>query len=297
MKSKKIFTSIYPYLEAVERKINDQADLIVDSWGTNGEQAEHIDRVVHHLLDKPGKMLRPALVLLSAGMVGWDPAGTAGIAERLNTSLIKLAAAVELIHSASLIHDDIIDGEKVRRGRSALHRKHGNQTAVLVGDILYAQSFSLITSLELLSWERHLAIYQLYCDTTRNMCLGEIIEQRTIDEKLSLDYPAYLNILKNKTAVLMSASCRSGAILAGADAAVAEELAEFGMAFGLAFQLLDDHRDHDSLLSNDVDIVEKALQQMERARGILRHLEASVYREELIRACDFVVETVGVAAT
>jgi geranylgeranyl pyrophosphate synthase len=166
---------------------------------------------------------------------------------------------------------------------------------VLVGDILYAQSFSLITSLKLSNWERHLAIYQLYCDTTRNMCLGEIIEQRTIDEKLSLDFPDYLNILKNKTAVLMSASCHSGAVLAGAHTEISRDLADFGMAFGLAFQLLDDHRDHDALISEGVDIVEKALQQMERARGILMTLEASVYREELIRACDFVVDAVGIA--
>lgn len=294
MNSKEIFTSISSFLEAVEQQINLQADLIVDSWGTNGEQAEHIDRAVHHLLDKPGKMLRPALVLLSAGMTGWNPGGSE---KQLNASLIKLATAVELIHSASLIHDDIIDNEKLRRGRSALHRKHGNQTAVLVGDILYAQSFSLITSLELPNWERHLAIYQLYCDTTRNMCLGEIIEQRTIDEKLSLDFPAYLNILKNKTGVLMSASCRSGTILAGADPVLVGKLAEFGMAFGLAFQLLDDHRDHDALISKDVDIAEKALQQMGKARDILRRLDGSVYREELIRACDFVVEAVGVAAS
>jgi geranylgeranyl pyrophosphate synthase len=293
MKSKELFTSIYTHLEAVERQVNVQADLIVESWGTNGEQAEHIARVVHHLLDKPGKMLRPALVLLSAGMVGWDPAGSE---EQLNTSLIKLATAVELIHSASLIHDDIIDGEQFRRGRSTLHRKHGNQTAVLVGDILYAQSFSLITSLQMPSWDRHLAIYQLYCDTTRNMCLGEIIEQRTIDEKLSIDFPAYLNILKNKTAVLMSASCLSGAILAGADAAIADKLADFGMAFGLAFQLLDDHKDHDSLISGNVDIVDEALEQMGKARDILKRLNSSVYRKELIRACNFVVETVGVAA-
>jgi octaprenyl-diphosphate synthase len=200
---------------------------------------------------------------------------------------------VELIHSASLIHDDIIDGEKIRRGQVSLHRKHGNQTAVLVGDILYAQSFALITSLKLPSWERHLAIYQLYCDTTRNMCLGEIIEQRTIDERLSLEFPDYLNILKNKTAVLMSASCHSGAILAGADKEVAGKLAEFGMAFGLAFQLLDDHRDHDALISEGVDIVDKAMSQMGRARTILRSMEASLYRQELIRACDFVVEAVG----
>ena len=113
---------------------------------------------------------------------------------------------------------------------------------------------------------------------------------------MPLDFPAYLNILKNKTAVLMSASCLSGAVLAGADPAAAQRLGDFGMAFGLAFQLLDDHKDHDSLVGKQIDIVEKALQQMARAREILDRLKASVYREELIRACDFVVEAVKVTA-
>jgi octaprenyl-diphosphate synthase len=292
MESKVLFTSIAPYLGAVQRRITTEAELIVQSWGNNGSQAEHIQRVVHHLLDKPGKMIRPALVLLSAGMVGWDPDASP---EPLNASLVKLGAAVELIHSASLIHDDIIDGEKTRRGQDALHRKHGNQTAVLVGDILYAQSFALITSLEPGNWERHLEIYKLYCDTTRDMCLGEIIEQRTMEEKLALDFPDYLDILQNKTAVLMAASCRSGAILAGAHPEVSGELAEFGLAFGLAFQLLDDHRDHDALISGDVDIVEKAIEQMDRARELLRRMEPSIYREELIRTCNFIAEAVEVA--
>ncbi|UCF99993.1 MAG: polyprenyl synthetase family protein [Spirochaetaceae bacterium] len=294
MKSQDIFISISEYLQLVEAEINTQADLIVKSWTQNGNQGVHIDRVVHHLIDKPGKMLRPALVLLSAGMAGWDPAGEA---KELNSSLVKLAAAVELIHSASLIHDDIIDDEQMRRGQSALHRKHGNQTAVLVGDILYAQSFSLITSLKLPSWDRHLAIYQLYCDTTRDMCLGEIIEQRAIDENLSLEFSDYLNILKNKTAVLMSACCHSGAILAGADADTAQHLADFGLAFGLAFQLLDDHKDKDALIKGDMNIVEKALQQLSRARTILGKMTDSSYRDELIRACDFVLSAVGVTQT
>jgi octaprenyl-diphosphate synthase len=207
--------------------------------------------------------------------------------------LIKLAAAVELIHSASLIHDDIIDDEEIRRGRSALHRKHGNQTAVLVGDILYTQSFAFLSSLKMPNWDRHLAIYRLYCDTTRSMCLGEIIEQRTIDQNITLDFSDYLNVLKNKTAVLMSAACLSGAMLAGADTALSEKLAEFGLAFGLAFQLLDDHKDQDALVSGDVDIVQKALQQLGRARAIVGELQESIYRDELIRACDFVVEAVG----
>jgi geranylgeranyl pyrophosphate synthase len=228
-------------------------------------------------------------VLLSAGTAGWA-AGSGE--EEPDCSLVKLAAAVELIHSASLIHDDIIDDEQTRRGQCALHKKHGNQTAVLVGDILYAQSFSLITGLKPPDWSRHLAIYQLYCNTTRNMCLGEIIEQRVIDGGLALDFSEYLDILKNKTAVLMSACCRSGAILTGADVAVSETLAEFGMSFGLAFQLLDDHNDRDALIRGEVDIVEQALNQMSRARALLGELACSGYRQELIAACDFVLASV-----
>jgi geranylgeranyl pyrophosphate synthase len=289
MRSKDLFPSISGTLELVREEINTQARLIVQSWSADGDRAEHIDRVVHHLLDKEGKMLRPALVLLSAGTAGW--AGGSG-AEEPDCSLIKLAAAVELIHSASLIHDDIIDDEQTRRGQCALHRKHGNQTAVLVGDILYAQSFSLITGLKPPDWSRHLAIYQLFCDTTRNMCLGEIVEQRVIDGRVTLDFCEYLDILKNKTAVLMSACCRSGAVLAGADAAGAGTLAEFGMAFGLAFQLLDDHNDRDALIRGEVDIVKQALKQMSRARSLLGDLGCSSYRQELIAACDFVLESV-----
>ena len=292
MESKRLFTSIAPALCDVQREIGVQADLIVDSWGKNGRQSRYINRIVHHLLDKPGKMLRPALVLLSAGMSGWDPSRQIG---EPTESLVNLAAAVELIHSASLIHDDIIDEERMRRGRSTLHREHGNQTAVLVGDILYAQSFSLITSLKTPRWDRHLAIYRLYCDTTRNMCLGEIIEQRILAEDRSVDLAEYLDILKNKTAILMSACCRSGAILAEADEASTRELADFGMAFGLAFQLLDDHRDNDALISGSVKLVEEALQQMDRARWCLNALPQSVFRQELLRACDFVIDAVQVA--
>ena len=94
MKSKELFTSICPYLKAVERQISIQADLIVESWGKDGEQAEHIERVVHHLLDKPGKMLRPAMVMLSAGIAGWNPVEAA---EEANASLVTLATAVELM--------------------------------------------------------------------------------------------------------------------------------------------------------------------------------------------------------
>jgi geranylgeranyl pyrophosphate synthase len=287
MTGKDVFRSISGHLERVEKEIRIQADLIVESWRQDGCQGEHLDRAVRHLLEKPGKMLRPALVLLSAGMVG-------RAAVDFDSSLIKLATAVELIHSASLIHDDIIDDEQLRRGEIALHRLHGNHTAVLVGDVLYAQSFSLITDLRLPQWNRHLAIYRLFCDTTRNMCLGEIAEQRVMAGKISLSFPDYLHILKNKTAVLMSACCESGAILAGAGEEIAKKLARFGLAFGLAFQLLDDHNDRDALIQEPVDIVEKAIEQIVQARSILDDLGGGVYNRELTLACEILSRSVRV---
>ena len=93
----------------------------------------------------------------------------------------------------------------------------------------------------------------------------------------------------------MSACCHSGALLAGADASDSRTLADFGLAFGLAFQLLDDHKDQDALISKKVDIVEQALLQMGRARSILGDLPESIYRQELLRACSFVLQAVGVA--
>ncbi len=284
MTGKDVFRSISENLERVEKEIKVQAELVVESWRQDGVQAEYLDRAVHYLLDKPGKMLRPALVLLSAGMAGRQ-------ASDFDSSLIKLATAVELIHSASLIHDDIIDDERLRRGRIALHSLHGNHTAVLVGDSLYAQSFSLITELKLPHWDRHLAIYRLFCDTTRNMCMGEIAEQRVIAGKIRLSFSEYLHILKNKTAALMSACCESGAILAGAGEETIGKLALFGLAFGLAFQLLDDHNDRDALIEEPVDIVEQAMEQMTQARSLLDELGSDVYSRELALACDLVLRS------
>jgi geranylgeranyl pyrophosphate synthase len=303
MTAKDIFVSIVEPLEQVERALKEQAGQIVDTWRQDGVHGPYVGRTVRHLLHNPGKLLRPALVLLSAGLV--EP-GSLG---RLRKILVELATTVELIHSASLVHDDIIDDETERRGKPSLHSKFGNQTAVLVGDILYAQAFSLLTHLELSRWDQHRELFRLFCDTTRDMCIGEIVEQRVLSgqedgrrpgaektaaEATRLDLPAYLEILRDKTAVLMSACCHGAAVACGASPDTVLELASFGMNFGLAFQLLDDHKDRDALVSPSVNIVAEAEEFLGRAREILEHFPESAYRGELAGACSFIASGVRI---
>jgi len=303
MTAKDIFASIVEPLEQVEQALKDQAGEIVDTWRQDGVHGAYVGRTVRHLLHNPGKLLRPALVLLSAGLV--DPSSL----DRLRKILVELATTVELIHSASLVHDDIIDDERERRGGPSLHSRFGNQTAVLVGDILYAQAFSLLTHLELSRWDQHRELFRLFCDTTRDMCIGEIVEQRVLAglgdgqgkagrkpevQQPGLDLPEYLQILRDKTAVLMSSCCHSAAVACGASPDTVLELASFGMNFGLAFQLLDDHKDRDALVSPSVNIVAEAEQFLGRACEILEHFSDSVYRHELAGACSFIASGVRI---
>jgi len=225
MVSRELFPSISSGLAAVALELKAQSEAIVSAWSLDGSSAEHVGRVIRHLFEKPGKMLRPALVLLSGGLI------RPGEREP-PAPLIGLAAAVELIHSASLVHDDIIDQEPLRRGEPSLNKRYGEHTAVLVGDILYSRSFALLASLALPRWQQHLEIFRLFCETTQAMCLGEIGEQQVLDTRSPVDVAGYLDILSKKTAALMSACCRGAGIVCGATGELTEALAGFGQAFG-----------------------------------------------------------------
>jgi octaprenyl-diphosphate synthase len=284
MESREFFRSIAGGLDSVQFELEKQAEVIGKAWSLDGRSSLNVGRALRHLLAKPGKMLRPALVLLSAGLASSQDPGA-------QPNLVRLAAAVELIHSASLVHDDIIDGEELRRGQPALHKRYGDHTAVLAGDILYSQAFALLTELKLPRWEQHQEIFRLYCETTSRMCLGEIYEQQIIEERLPLSFPEYQEILVNKTATLMSACCRGAAIASGAEPELTERLAEFGLAFGLAFQLVDDASDEDALVSQEGDLLAMARAHLDRARAILSSLADSPYRRELLAACDFILKS------
>ncbi len=192
----------------------------------------------------PGKRIRPALALLGAKVAAQNRRGQTPSVEKS----IRLAVAVELIHTATLLHDDVIDGACLRRGLATLNAKWGDTLSVLSGDYLYSKAFCLLS---FLSEER---VLRLLSETARIVCEGEVAQiQHQYDADLSRT--RYLEIIRAKTASLMSASAQGGALLAGVAASEAERLARFGLNFGLAFQILDDTQD----LMGDEEVQGKSL--------------------------------------
>lgn len=185
--------------------------------------ASLIARVSDHLAAGQGKGLRPALVLLAA-RAGANPS---------RSTLVPLAASIELMHHATLVHDDIIDAAPVRRKRPSLNAVWGNEISVIAGDFLYARAFALAAAFLRTSEMQRLA------RVADVMCQGELAEiERRFDTDLTEE--RYLEIVRQKTAVLLSACCELGAAVAGAPPETVQRMADFGMAFGVAFQIADD---------------------------------------------------------
>jgi octaprenyl-diphosphate synthase len=227
--------------ELIKAKVQGQADLkrlyahIQSRLGDVEQELRRITRssnpiisdIGSYLFQNSGKRIRPALVLLCSRMAG----GRAGRDEVLS------AALVELLHTASLLHDDIIDDSDTRRGRTTVHLKWGPNITVLMGDFLYIKSLALsLTS-------RRDRLTGILTDVSVRMIEGELAEYRQ-SGNLSLTEREYLDIIDRKTASLFSASCRIGALLGGASAEEEESLAEYGTNLGLAFQVIDDLLDY-----------------------------------------------------
>jgi len=188
--------------------------------------APAVSVVGNHLFSSGGKRIRPFLAILCARMFG-----TRG--DRVST----LASSVEFIHAASLVHDDVVDGAGIRRGRPAAHSLWGNQVVVLVGDFLYANALRLANLLESQS------IMDALCTATARMSEGELI-QLSKKGKPGMTEEDYMKIIQGKTAILMSAACKGGAALGNASKKEEEALASFGLKFGYAFQIADDNLDY-----------------------------------------------------
>jgi octaprenyl-diphosphate synthase len=171
-----------------------------------------------------GKRVRPALTLLSIYGVGGD-------ASRYNA--IRMATVMEFLHTATLVHDDVIDNAETRRNRPSINSRFGNQTAVLMGDWLYMSAFE--TSLA----ERSLPVLDILTAVTRKMTEGELL-QLTLLGRTDITEEQYFDVLERKTAYLFSACCEIGAILGGATADEQAALRDYGMNLGTAFQLVDD---------------------------------------------------------
>ncbi len=181
-----------------------------------------VDDLVRHVSRYGGKRLRPALLLLSAELTG-----------KVLPAHVTLGAIVELIHTATLLHDDVLDQATVRRKVPTLNAVHDNHVPILLGDIVYARAFSLANHLDDQTASRLLA------RITSLICIGEI-EQNAAKGRLDLNLQEYFRIIERKTAVLYAASARLGAHYAGAGPLECEAVAEYGRLLGVAFQIADD---------------------------------------------------------
>ncbi|MDZ4349502.1 MAG: polyprenyl synthetase family protein [Xanthomonadaceae bacterium] len=185
-----------------------------------------INQIAEHIIAGGGKRLRPTLVVLSARAMGYQ-----------GTAHHQLAAIVEFIHTATLLHDDVVDESELRRGRKTANALWGNAPSVLVGDFLYSRSFQLMVELG------EMTVMQVLADTTNAIAEGEVLQLLHIHNP-DVDEAAYLRVIERKTAVLFSAAARLGGLLAGADADAQQALADYGRLLGLAFQVADDVLDY-----------------------------------------------------
>jgi octaprenyl-diphosphate synthase len=185
-----------------------------------------IREVVHHIIKSGGKRIRPILVILSARM--------SGCADYRH---VPYAAIVEFIHTATLLHDDVVDNARTRRGSLTANTLWGNEPSVLVGDFLFSKSFDLMVA------DQNAEVLSVMSRVTTALAEGEIMELlKTSDIETTED--EYYEIIENKTAVLLSAACEVGAILGGVDKVKRNALNKFGYHFGMAFQLTDDVLDY-----------------------------------------------------
>lgn len=214
MSARRIFKIISDELALVEEEFERQARSNIQVIAYLGD----------YLRASGGKRVRPALTILANYAVG-------GEAARVNS--IRMAAVMEFLHTATLVHDDIIDNAETRRNRPSINSRFGNQTAVLMGDWLYMSAFE--TSLS----ERSLPVLDILTNVTRRMTEGELL-QLTLLGSTDISEEQYFDILQRKTAFLFSACCEIGAILGGADAAGQRALSNYGLQLGTAFQLVDD---------------------------------------------------------
>jgi octaprenyl-diphosphate synthase len=175
-----------------------------------------------YLVNSGGKRIRPALLLLTAKMLG-------GVTD----ATIRLAAVVELLHNATLVHDDVIDGADMRRGQPAANARWGNAMTVLAGDWLYMQSFAIALR------ERNLRVLDTLIEVTQKMVEGEML-QLTLIGKSEVSQDQLLDIVERKTACLVSACTKLPAIAAGLNRTTADQLGDVGKSLGMAFQLTDD---------------------------------------------------------
>ena len=186
-----------------------------------------IDQISRYIIGAGGKRIRPRLVLLFSEALGY--AGPARL---------ELAAIVEFIHTATLLHDDVVDESALRRGRATANAMFGNAASVLVGDFLYSRAFQMMVSVN------RMRVLEVLADATNVIAEGEVLQLMNMHDP-DIAVEDYLRVIRYKTAKLFEASARLGAVLGNADPTLEESCAEYGRSLGTAFQLIDDLLDYE----------------------------------------------------
>jgi octaprenyl-diphosphate synthase len=185
-----------------------------------------IRKVGEYVLSSGGKRIRPALLLLSAKLCGYN-----------GDRHVPLASVIEFIHTATLLHDDVVDNANLRRGIASANTLWGNEASVLVGDFLFSKSFSLMVA------DGDLKVLQVLSNATTIIAEGEVL-QLICTSDLDINEERYIEVVKSKTAILLSAACQAGAVLGKASPGREAAMQDFGMGLGIAFQLMDDTLDY-----------------------------------------------------
>jgi octaprenyl-diphosphate synthase len=202
-----------------------QVDLVIGERLTT--EVPLVKEVAQYIISAGGKRLRPVLLLLFSGAL-----------DDKNPHRFTLAAVVEFIHTATLLHDDVVDESTMRRGRPTANERFGNAPSVLVGDFLYSRAFQMMVIVN------NMRVMQILADTTNVIAEGEVLQLMNMRDT-SLDEDNYLRVIRSKTAKLFEASARLAAVLANSSAEVETACATYGQALGTAFQVIDDVLDYE----------------------------------------------------
>lgn len=217
----RLAAALAPELDAVGRLLRERMA---------SEAAPRIPAMAAHLVEAGGKRLRPMLVLAAARMLGGEEGGAR---DEVRDGAVRLAATVEFIHTATLLHDDVVDASTQRRGRPTANLLWDNQSSVLVGDFLFARSFELMVEVG------SLPVLGILSRASATIAEGEVLQLMAARD-LQTTADTYLRIARGKTAALFAAATEAGAVVAGADGAARAAMREYGDALGVAFQIADD---------------------------------------------------------
>ncbi len=185
-----------------------------------------VEKIAHYIVASGGKRMRPLLVLLTTNALNYS-----------GTNHIKLATIIEFLHTATLLHDDVVDVSSLRRGRETANARWGNAPSVLVGDFLYSRAFQMMVEIE------SMAIMTILANATNVIAEGEVFQLMNCKNP-DVTEAQYMEVIKNKTAMLFEAASHTGAVLGGADSSQQRSLKDYGLYLGLAFQLIDDVLDY-----------------------------------------------------